>query len=107
MTPREEIGGPRDPYAVPGVDPNASAARITSAHRRLTRDPHPDGNPERSGTYSQFARRSAPQRAAAGGPHPSGSAGERPQRTVVAPADGLGSSVEVDGWVRRRPWRVQ
>ncbi|WP_326647667.1 J domain-containing protein [Streptomyces sp. NBC_01750] len=63
MTPPEEIGGPRDPYAVSGVEPNASAARITSAPRRLARDPHPDGKPERSGTYSQFGRRSAPLRA--------------------------------------------
>ncbi|MEW2087587.1 DnaJ domain-containing protein [Streptomyces sp. NPDC005283] len=63
MTPREDIGDPRDAYAVLGVEANASAAHITSAHRRLARDPHSDANPERSGTYSQFARRSAPLRA--------------------------------------------
>lgn len=35
-------GAAPDPYDVLGVDPTASAERITSAYRRLVRELHPD-----------------------------------------------------------------
>ncbi|MEU3448348.1 J domain-containing protein [Streptomyces thermolilacinus] len=37
----------RDPYAVLGVAPTASAGEITSAYRRLVRALHPDSAPAR------------------------------------------------------------
>lgn len=36
----------QDPYAVLGIEPDASAAEITKAYRRLVRDLHPDTNPD-------------------------------------------------------------
>ncbi|MGW0552452.1 J domain-containing protein [Streptomyces altiplanensis] len=45
MAGRKTSGGQRDPYAVLGVEPTASAGQITSAYRRLVRALHPDANP--------------------------------------------------------------
>ncbi len=42
---RKTSGGQRDPYAVLGVEPTASAGQITSAYRRLVRALHPDATP--------------------------------------------------------------
>ncbi|WP_093802609.1 J domain-containing protein [Streptomyces sp. Wb2n-11] len=45
MAGRKTSGGQRDPYAVLGVEPTASAGQITSAYRRLVRALHPDADP--------------------------------------------------------------
>ncbi|MCP9960003.1 J domain-containing protein [Streptomyces sudanensis] len=49
-TGRDADGARRDPYAVLGVAPTASARQITSAYRRLVRALHPDGAPGRDET---------------------------------------------------------
>ncbi|MFF3908029.1 J domain-containing protein [Streptomyces sp. NPDC001848] len=43
---RRATGAAPDPYDVLGVDPSASAERITSAYRRLVRRLHPDTRSE-------------------------------------------------------------
>ncbi|MEU2181965.1 J domain-containing protein, partial [Streptomyces thermolilacinus] len=45
----------RDPYAVLGVAPTASAGEITSAYRGLVRALHPDSAPTRDGPERQAA----------------------------------------------------
>jgi hypothetical protein len=37
----------RDHYKILGLEPSASARKITSAYRRLVRTLHPDSHPER------------------------------------------------------------
>ena len=46
MNTRRATGAAPDPYDVLGVDPSASAERITSAYRRMVRRLHPDTRSE-------------------------------------------------------------
>ncbi|MEL6920281.1 MAG: DnaJ domain-containing protein, partial [Pseudomonadota bacterium] len=43
-----------DPYAVLGVDKNASAAEIKSAFRTLAKKYHPDANPDNARAQERF-----------------------------------------------------
>jgi hypothetical protein len=45
----------RDHYKILGVEPSASARKITSAYRRLVRTLHPDSHPERPTAGERFA----------------------------------------------------
>ncbi|MBT2489669.1 J domain-containing protein [Streptomyces sp. ISL-96] len=47
------VRGQRNPYAVLGVEPTASAVQITSAFRKLVRTLHPDSQPEQPSARRQ------------------------------------------------------
>ncbi|MEV3988217.1 J domain-containing protein [Streptomyces sp. NPDC049837] len=100
------MAGPRDHYAVLGVEPMASAEQIASAYRGLVRALHPDAHPELDDAERSAARERLDDVVAAYGTlrDPARRAAyDDARRASRRPA----RRVPVDGLLRAGPTRVE